>query len=329
MISRRTFLKGSVASALGSAVASTALAHTSGEHTPNAGKRLVFGYPPGASGSRLAEGCLPLLDAGYRLDNIDGRNTRAASDTVRNALPNGETLLQVISSSLTLFPSVYKNLDFDPLTDFAPLALMGDFPYALAVGPLVPRKVTTLSHYVHWVADNPDARNVGVSIYGSLGHLAVRILASETGAALRVQPYRSTKAVIQDLTDRNLAAAFLAPGNGLSVDGSTPMRVLGVTSRQRLSHWSQLPSLAEQGVNNMDITGWFGWFAPAATPPNILQPLRERIALMQQKPAYAALQQQLLLTPASPSPAQITARMREEIQVYRKLVDTYRISKMD
>ncbi len=328
MISRRTFLKGSAASLLGSAVASPTLAYASADPA-TASKRLIFGYPAGASGSRLAAGCLPLLDADYRLDNIEGRNTRNASDTVRSALPDGETLLQVISSSLTLFPSVYKHLEFDPLTDFAPVALMGDFPYALAVGPLVPRQVTTLSHYLHWVADNPDARNVGVSIYGSLGHLAVRILARESGAAVRVQPYSSTKAVIQDLKDRNLAAAFLAPGNGLSVDGSTPMRVLGVTSRQRLSYWSQLPSLAEQGIDNMDITGWFGWFAPAATPASILQPLRERIALMQRTPGYAALQQQLLLTQVSQSPAQITARMREEIQAYRALVDTYRISKMD
>jgi tripartite-type tricarboxylate transporter receptor subunit TctC len=329
MISRRTFLKGSAASLLGSAIASTPLAHASAEHPVTGSKRLIFGYPPGASGSRLAAGCLPLLDAGYRLENIEGRNTRTASNTVRSALPDGETLLQVISSSLTLFPSVYKNLEFDPLTDFAPVALMGDFPYALAVGPLVPRQVTTVSHYLQWVADNPDARNIGVSIYGSIGHLAVRILARESGAAVRVQPYGSTNAVIQDLSDRNLAAAFLAPGNGLSVDGSTPMRVIGVTSRQRLSYWSQLPSLAEQGINNMDITGWFGWFAPAATPANILQPLRERIAVMQKTPAYAALQQQLLLTPVSQSPAQISARMREEIQVYRSLVDTYRISKMD
>ena len=328
MMTRRGFMQGSAGLMLGSALPGHGWAAG-----PSVANRLLYGYPPGATGSRLANACLPLLDGdagpNYRLENLDGRNTRLASEMAVKSPADGSTLLQVLSSSLTLTPSLYKTQTFDPLRDFQPLALMGDFPFALALGPMVPKTVVNLQQYLDWVVDNPEARNIGVSIYGSLAYLAVRILARDTDSSVRVLPYNGTAAVLDDLRNQNLAAAFLTAGSDVSADPNAVVRAIGVTTRQRLSFWPQIPSLHEQGCKTMDLTGWFGWFAPAAVPEKIIDPLLERIARMQTTQGYAAIQKKLLLTQVSMNPDEIRSRMSEEIGLYRALVRDYRINQMD
>lgn len=327
MLTRRHFLGGTCALSLGAALAGRAFADA------NSGSRLLFGYPPGAVGSKLASALLPMLAAqggpSYHMENLDGRNTRVARDAALHAAPDGSTLLQAISASMTLLPSVYKDTGFEATRDFAPLGCMGDFPYVLAVGPLVPASVGNLKQYLGWVNDNPEYRNVGISIYGSIGHLAVRTLVADCDVPLRVQSYQGTTGLLSDLRSQTLAAAFLAPGSGADIAPGAAIRALGVTSRQRLMYWPQLPTLAEQGSPRMDFSAWFGWYCQAATPAGTLHSLREAIARMQASAPYADVLKHLLLTPANLDAEQISARLREETAHYKTLVAGFQISKFD
>lgn len=327
MLSRRHFLGGSSALLFGAALAGRAFADSGNAN------RLLFGYPPGAVGSQLASALLPMLAAhggpSYHLENLDGRSTRLARDTAARAAADGTTLLQTISASMTLLPSVYKDSAFDAMRDFSPLGSMGDFPYVLAVGALVPASVQSLKQYLAWISDNPEYRNVGISIYGSIGHLAVRTLVAATEVPMRVQPYQGTTGLMADLRSQSLASAFLAPGSGVGIEANSPIRAIAVTSRERLTYWPQVPTIAEQGVPQMDFTAWFGWFAQAATPAATLQSLREAVARLQASAEYAPVLKHLLLTPVNLDAEQITARMRNEIARFKSLVDGFGISKYD
>ncbi|WP_213880477.1 tripartite tricarboxylate transporter substrate binding protein [Pseudomonas sp. dw_358] len=327
MITRRHFL-GRTALLAATALAGRALADPT-----DAGNRMLFGYPYGAVGSKLASALLPLLAAeggpSYHLVNQEGRNTRLASETAAHATPDGSTLLQAISSSLTLVASIYKDVKFDPVHDFTPLACVGESPYALAVGSIVPRSVTDLKGYLDWVEQNPDFRTIGVSVYGTVGHLAVRTLAVDTGTTLRAQPYQGTVPMMTDLRNQQLAAGILAPGSGAGIGPQADIRSIGVTSRQRLFAWPDQPTLAEQGASNMDFINWFAWYTQAAVPAAKLQALHQAIARMQASPAYDTTLKNLLLAPASLSPEQITARLRDETARYKALVQSFNITRFD
>jgi tripartite-type tricarboxylate transporter receptor subunit TctC len=295
--------------------------------------RLVSGTPPGAIGNQLADTALNILAAQfnteYRLDNIAARNTLQASETVKLAPADGLTLLQTQASSMVLFPSLYQKLAYDPLADFTPLALMGDYSFALMVGPAVPASVTSLEGYLAWVKDNPEFREVGFSIYGSQSHLITMMLGRTLEVAIRPQSYKSVPSLLRDLQGQTIAAAVTVAGTAAAAAATAGVRPLAVSGRARLAGWPQVPTFEEVGVKGMqDLRGWFGWFAPANLPTDTARQWRERLEAVQATAQYEALQQRLLLTQVSMPPEQIHERIRKEMNTYAGLVNSYDLSKI-
>ncbi|MGI4838225.1 MAG: tripartite tricarboxylate transporter substrate-binding protein [Janthinobacterium lividum] len=328
MIDRRTFLSSSALLLLGAALPQSSIAAP-------AGGRLVWGVASGNQGSsigtRLAVGVLDLLttqfNLRYQLDILAARDTQQASETVKLAPPDGATLLQVQSGSMVLFPAMYKSLQYDPQKDFTPVASLGDFGYAFSVGPVVPASVTNINQYLAWVKDNPDLRDIGFSVYGSHNHLIALMLAREKEAALRAQSYNYPESILADMKNNQLAAAVTTAGNAplLKAIGA---RVLAVSSSSRLAALPDVPTFKEQGLDKIVIDGWYGWFAPARTPPATLQALIGTINAMVALPQFAELQKKNFLTPNPMTPAQITDRMKKEIVSNQNLVSSYNLSKI-
>lgn len=322
---RRSFLIGSAAALLAGQCAPL-LASGS----PPA-RRLVLGLPLGAMGGKLANGTLEILNArfnaDYALQVLDKRNTQQATEAVKSALPDGSTLLQVQSSSMVLFPSTYRSLNYDPLADFTPLAIMGEYSFALTLGPLVPASVTTLEGYLAWVEQNPDYRDIGFVLQGSQAHLSSLMLARNKEVALRPQSYGTPKAMLGDLANRTLAACIAVPGNLVGYPRET-CRAVAISSGARLAQWPQVATFAEQGLPALTMAGWFGWFAPAGLPAATATGLREKIVSAQATPAYQALQESLLLTPVNSTPAQIKARISQEMTAFEQLVRSYGLKQM-
>lgn len=326
MYDRRSFLCRTALLALGAVLPGALRAQT-----PGAPGRLLYGLPAGATGHKLASGALDILakqlNTEYQLEINEARESREASETVKGAPPDGSTLLQVQSGSMVMHPNLYSSLNYDPLNDFTPLALLGDFPYSLTLGPAVPASVVTLTHYLDWVAENPEYRDIGFSLYGSQAHLVSLVLARNKEIALRPQPYKAVKPLVHDLHTGTLAAAVTVAGNN-AVLGRGQLRSLAVTGKQRLKGWPNTPTFAEEGVNGMDIIGWYGWFAPAHLPAGVAKDLRDKIRAMQATAEFARLQDELLLNQVDMEPADIRERMRQEIAVYGKMVQTYGISQI-
>ncbi|WP_263146714.1 tripartite tricarboxylate transporter substrate-binding protein [Pseudomonas sp. RIT-PI-AD] len=325
MIDRRTFLYRTGALALGASLTPLLRAQ------PKTG-RLVFGIPAGAIGNELADGALEILssrfDMDYRLEIVADRNTLEASERVKAAPADGTTLLQVQSSSMVLFPSMYRSLAYDPLKDFTPLALMGDYVYTLTLGPAVPASVTTLEGYLGWVEQNPEFRDIGYSLYGSQGHLAALVLMHSKAYGLMPQAYKAVKAMVADMRNQTLAACIMVAGNN-AVLGGNGLRPIAVTGSQRQDIWPDIPTFLEAGLADLNIAGWYGWFAPAGLPAATAQALREKIKGMQATAEFKDLQKRLLLNPVSLEPEQIQERMRQEMSTYGKLMHGYGLKPID
>lgn len=328
MIDRRSFLSSSALLLLAASLPDTLLAAP-------AGGRLVWGVAPGAQrssvGNNLAVGALDILATQfalrYQLDIVAARDTLQASETVKLAPPDGTTLLQVQSGSMVLFPAMYKTLKYDPVADFTPLATLGDFAYAFSAGPAVPASVTNINQYLAWVGQNPDYRDVGFSVYGSHAHLIALMIARGKETALRAQSYKTPEAIFADLKNQQLAAAVTSAGNA-SLLAAAGARVLAVSSSSRLAAFPEVATFKEQGLNDIVIDGWYGWFAPSRTPADVTRGLIEKINAMIATPQFADLQKKQLVIPKSMTPEQISRRMKDEIANYQKLVTSYNLSQI-
>jgi tripartite-type tricarboxylate transporter receptor subunit TctC len=331
MITRRSLLLGAASAALASTLPIRGALAQSG--IPSKGQ-LLFGYPPGAVGSLLGVGLTKVLagvsGVDYALVNVEGRNTRLACEQVRNAPANGATLLHAQSTAMCLLPNIYRHLGYDPIRDFTPLGVVGEFTFSLTVGPLVPRSVTNLQQYLDWVKQNPDARDIGFSIYGSQGHLAVLTLAQDLSASVEPLAYKGTSMMIKDIAAGRLAAGFTAAGNGdAALWANGTLRSIGVTRGTRLPYWPNIMTLREQGVPDMDLSAWYAWYAPAATPADTVQQWRKTVRAMQASPDFSALHTRLLLTQPKVTVEEIPELITLETRRFNDYVKRLRLRPLD
>ncbi|MFF7710606.1 tripartite tricarboxylate transporter substrate-binding protein [Pseudomonas sp. NPDC007930] len=290
---------------------------------------VVFGAAKGAIGSTLAELTLAQLRRDYQLDYSlvinDARNSRAAVESVQHAKPDGATLLQAQSSSIVLFPSTYKALGYDPVKDFAPLTILGTYGYSLVLGAAVPANVTTVQGYLDWVERNPDQRDVGFSLYGSQAHLLSVMLARESGTAVRPQGYGSANSIFNDLASGAIGAAFTVNGN-VPLLARAGVRAVAITDPHRLGPRPDVRTFAESGLAALNLTGWYGWFAPSSTPTVVLNDQAIKLGQMTVGDEYTAQLNSLLLERNTASPAEIAVLMQREIAQYAELTKSYRLS---
>lgn len=291
--------------------------------------KIVYGFEAGGFGSRLGEALIAGLNQVNQpplaMEYMLGQGSRKSCEFVKNAAPDGRTLLQAASFSMVLFPSTFRNLPYGP-DDFAPLANLANGTYSFTVGPRVPQGIATLDHYLQWVSENPTERNYGVLGHGSSSHLAGLSIARLKGIALRAQSYAGTKSVVQDLLSGPLSAGFTPLGATPKEFASGQLRSLGVCSGQRWPGFEQVPTLAEQGVTDVDIIDWIGWFAPIGTPAEMVDTLREAVATAMLRPEFVRLQTVSRSLADTVPASSLAERMRRDAQAYQRLVKLNHLS---
>ncbi|RZL02138.1 MAG: hypothetical protein EOP36_08565 [Rubrivivax sp.] len=295
---------------------------------PAAGK-IIYGFEAGGTGSKLGESLIAELRKSHQLplvmDYMTGQGSRRSCEFVKNAHPDGMTLLQAPSFSMVLFPHTFRNLPYDS-KDFVPLANLCNGTYSFTVGPRVPKGVDTLDKYLQWVSDNPTERNYGVLGNGSSSHLAGLSVARSKDIALRAQSYMGTRSVVQDMLNGTLSAGFTPLGATPAELASGQLRSLGVCSAKRWCGYEQIPTLAEQGVGDVDIVDWLGWYAPAGTPAEAVHQLRNIVAEAMLAPDFVKYQKALCAQPDALPAASLVERIQRDEQVYRRLVKLNHLS---
>ncbi|ULR32066.1 tripartite tricarboxylate transporter substrate binding protein [Dickeya fangzhongdai] len=294
---------------------------------------VMFGYAQTGLGSKVANEVSVLLESQYRarryrLYNEPGENSIRAVMSTKKSPGDGSVLLMAQSPQLIIFPSIYNHLPYNPLTDFKPLAITGEYTLLLTLGPIVDARVKSLDDYVRWVESNPEFSNIGFAQFGSPGHMAQLVLGREKNVALQSQSYYGTSMIVDDLLNGHLAAAFLISGNSLDLYKNGKLRAIASTSRLRQPGGDDVPTCREQGIPSMNINGWYGWFAPAGMPDSVYRPLADAMQRTIVSYDYLEMLRKYYLKPVYDNPDKIRQRIQQEQAYYADLIETYQVSKV-
>jgi tripartite-type tricarboxylate transporter receptor subunit TctC len=248
--------------------------------------RLIVPFTPGGTvdlvgrvvGKKLGE----RLGQAIVIDNRGGASGAIGSVAAANAAPDGYTLLVGSTTTITILPQIKTNVGYDPLKSFAPLTLAASVPHILVVHPAVP--AATVPEFVAYAKARREPIAVADGGIGTPQYLAIEILKRQTGIEVLHVPYKGGGAVLTDLLGGQVQAASVEQTVATSLIESGQLRALGISSATRSPIMPDLPTIAEQGVPGYEITSWFGFFAPAATPPEIVALLSAAAAQAVQAP---------------------------------------------
>lgn len=251
------------------------------------------------------------------VENRPGAGGQIGTQAVVKADPDGYTLL-VQSASHAANPAIYKTLAYDPTKDLVDVAILGITPYAMVVqkgGPY-----PTVKALVDAAKAKPGEIPFASAGVGSSTHLAAEYFAQVAGVKMLHVPYKGSPEAIQDaMTGRS--AFYMAPINtviGQMKDGK--LAALGVSTLKRSDVMPDVPPIAEQGLAGFDISLWFGVWAPAGTPPAIVNKLNAQVATILASPEVREQFAKLGITPSPMKPDEFARFVREQIETYRKIV---------
>ena len=219
----------------------------------------------------LAEPMGRALGQGMVVDNQPGAGSVIGARVVARAAPDGATLL-LSGAAHAVIPALYPDAGVDPVADFAPIALLGQQPFVLAVHPSHPAMQATA--FLVWLRARPGQARFATTGIGAASHLAGELLRQLAGVDFEVVPYRGTPQAVTDLVAGRVdfmldSQTLLGP---LAAAGQ--LRALAVTTAARSALLPALPTLAEAGVGGYDASSWQALYAPAATPAAELARLR-------------------------------------------------------
>jgi tripartite-type tricarboxylate transporter receptor subunit TctC len=208
------------------------------------------------------------------VENKQGAGGTIAAKMAASSAPDGYTIL-FINSQHSINPSVYQNLPYNTLTDFAGLALIAEAPSGVIVSPQL--GVTTLQEFIALAKQRPDTIYYASGGIGSQTHLAGAYFASQAGIRMVHVPYRDSSQVIADLLGGRVQASFVPPAFLLGQIQEGKLRVLAVTSREGMLVPVKAPSVSEAAIPGYEYNTWFGFVAPAKVPAPILERLARAI----------------------------------------------------
>jgi tripartite-type tricarboxylate transporter receptor subunit TctC len=253
------------------------------------------------------------------IENRPGGGTVVATVALAKAPPDGYTLLLVPSPTITTNLVVYKQLPYDPLKDFVPIALTSDVGFALVVNPTLP--INTFADLIKYAKEKPGELIAGTSGAATMVHLAGELLMSRTGIKIRHVHYRGSPPAMNDVVAGHIHMMFADPVTGANLARDGKVRALGVSSKTRLSVFPELAPIAELGLPGYQATNWHMVLAPAQTPPAVVEKLSAEIRAVSALPEIKEKIAKIGLIPLqSPPPAELKTFLESEITTWGKFV---------
>jgi tripartite-type tricarboxylate transporter receptor subunit TctC len=246
--------------------------------TPGQPIKVLIGVPAGgtqdvltrAIAQEVRESLGPLI-----IDNRSGAAGRIAVEAVKSAPPDGRTLLLGTASMMTMFPSAYKSLSYDPMKDFAPIVNAARFELAMVVHKDVP--ANTLPEFIAWAKSQGDKVSFASYGAGTPSHFLGEMLNRATGLKMTHVPYRGSTPARQDVMGGTIPVYFDTVGGALQMLPSGRVKVLATSGDKRSPLMPSLPTFVEGGYKDVVATAWFAYYAPAKTPKPIVDQLRAEL----------------------------------------------------
>ncbi|MGV3626454.1 MAG: Bug family tripartite tricarboxylate transporter substrate binding protein [Betaproteobacteria bacterium] len=286
--------------------------------------RLVVPYVPGGATdlvSRIvAEQLIPKLGQQVVVDNRPGATGTIAFTGVAEANPDGYTLITA-ADSLTLLPSAYRGLKFDPRTNFAPVSLMSTQPLVLAVHSAVPAK--SVKDFI--ALAKTRSLSFGTSGTGTSQHLSGELIKNMTGIDMVHIPYKGGGQAIVDLSGGQVPAAVLGSSTVIPQAKTGRVRILAVTSKKRSAALPDIPTLDESGLKGFDVYQWTAMLAPAKTPKAIVFRLNKEVTAILKDPAASDRLRNAGFEPQTSSPEEVSKLIGDGMARWGKLIQELKL----
>jgi tripartite-type tricarboxylate transporter receptor subunit TctC len=288
---------------------------------PSKPVRMVVGFPPGGGTDVVARIITPryseLLGQSVVIENRPGATGTMAAGQVARSAPDGYTVMMGHVSVNAIAPALFANLQYDVIRDFAPIGIAAAVPHFVTVHPSVDSK--NLKELIRFLKSKPQTFPSAGN--GSMPHLAGEIFANLAGVKMVHVPYKGTGQSMQDLLGgQHLVAFDTMPASAPHVR-SGKLRALATSSVARLPAFPDVPTAAEAGLAGYQVTTWYGVFAPAGTPPAIVNRLHADLVKAMQTPDVRAKLEGIGADGTlSRSPEDFAALVRADTARYAKIV---------
>ena len=282
---------------------------------------IVCPYQPGGltdiTARRLAERLGAMWGQSVIVDNRPGAGGNLGAGLVARAAPDGHTLLITSYEALMISSAAKLNLGFDPMTDLAPVALIGDVELWL----LAPAKApyNNMREFIAYGKKNPGKINMGTIGIGSAHHLGLLQINAVSGASIEHVPYKGVS-MVQDLVAGNIDVAFSSRLSTAGMVSEGKLKILGVAGDRRSTLYPDVPTFADSGLASVVVPYAQAVFTSAKTPPDVIARLNEDIRKVVQEPAVKDKFASEGVVVGALSPADFNARIRKELVIIEQVI---------
>ena len=283
---------------------------------------IVSPFPPGGPVDTLArvlsDGLAKRYGQAAVVENLVGAAGNIGIDKVKRAKGDGHTLLVVPAGNLTINPTLMPNFPFDIEKDFVPVTMLAKAPNVLVASPS--SGIKSAKELVAQARAKPGTLSYASPGVGSGLHLAGELFKQQAGIDLLHVPYKGTAPALNDVLGGSVPLMFSNLPATMPFIKNGKLVALGVTEATRSAAAPDIPTLAEQGIQGVTVTSWYGLLAPRGTPPAVVEQLAKDAAEMLAQPDVRERLKAQGMTDAAMKPAAFAAHIRDETAVWARII---------
>jgi tripartite-type tricarboxylate transporter receptor subunit TctC len=288
---------------------------------PSRPVRFILPFPPGGGtdilGRVIAERLAANLGQPVVTENRGGAGGNVGAEAAARSSPDGYTIV-LVAPSLAISPTLYSKLNYDPVKDFAPVSLVATVPNVMITHPSV--QAQTLQEFIALARARPGAMNFGSGGSGTSNHLAGELLNIVAGTKLVHIPYKGVNLAMQGVLGEQVHLVFIGVPPALPHIKAGRLRALALVAPQRSPALPEVPTVAEAGLKDFDVTTWYGVLVPAGTPRPIVMRLNAELVKIMHAPEVKEKLAGMATDPLTSTPEEFAAHLKQEIEKWGDVV---------
>jgi tripartite-type tricarboxylate transporter receptor subunit TctC len=283
--------------------------------------RLILPFPPGGGtdilGRLISERLSAALGQPVVTENRGGAGGNVGAEAAARSAPDGYTIL-LAAPSLAISPSLYAKLNYDPVKDLAPISLVATVPNVMITHPSVPAQ--TLQEFIALARQKPGAMNFGSGGSGTSNHLAGELFNLVTGTKLVHVPYKGVNLAMNDVLSGRIHLVVIGVPAAAPHIKSGRLRALAIIAPQRAPALPEVPTVAEAGLSNFEVTTWYGVLAPAGTPRPVISRLNSELVRIMHTLEMQERLAAMATEPRTSTPEEFAAYLQQEVAKWGDVV---------